>query len=148
MRCYYCLRCTGTGRGIQLEVAIETKRKLIQSGRRHRIISYILSPEGLSPEDLTEKEKVFYAHLKELNAVALGEEYQRPFMLDKKQQMWTGFPLDYVFLVSARSETVSLASLQNSRKESLRIHVHFVHQRLRLMVRFASRFSGLLREPP
>jgi len=75
-------------------------------------MSYILSPEGLSPEDLTEKEKVFYAHLKELNAVALGEEYQRPFMLDKKQQTWTGFPLDYVFLVSARSETVSLASLR------------------------------------
>ncbi len=60
--------CTGTGRGIHLEVAIETKRKLLQSGRRHRIISYILSPEGLSPDDLTEKEKVFYAHLKELNA--------------------------------------------------------------------------------
>ena len=44
--------------------------------------------------------------------VAMSEEYLRPFMLDKKQQTWTGFPSDYVFLVSARSETVSLASLE------------------------------------
>jgi len=104
--------CTGTGRGIYLELAIETKRKLLQSGRSHSLTSYILSPEGLHPDDILEKERVFYAHIKELNALAAGEEYPRPFMLDKRNQKWLSLPSDYVFIVSARSETVSLASLR------------------------------------
>lgn len=103
--------CTGTGRGTATEILIEVKRQLNESRRRHRLIGYILSPEGLSPEDLKEKQKVFYGLMKELNGLGLGESYQRPFLPAQREQTWTGLPADYLFLVSARSESIHLASL-------------------------------------